>query len=60
MDALERRLGLREVRAGGEDDGEVDLAPCSSAATLAAASMAPVRGSEAVDKPHAMRTVMDR
>ena len=36
------------------------LVPRIRAATCEAASIAPDRGSEAVDKPHAMRTVINR
>ena len=59
VDALERRLGRGEMRAAGEHDREVD-ARCrqARAATLAAASTAPARGSDAVDSPHAMRTLI--
>ena len=55
VQALQRRLGRRQVRAGREDHGEVARAAAERRARGAAASIAPTRGSGCVERPVPMR-----
>ena len=60
VDRLERRFRRREVRAGGEHDGEVARPAVEPVARRERASSAPARASGLVERPVPMRTGMPR